>query len=83
MYQVVLVHARPFHYYSRIYFVGALIITGLSASAYADLGPHAGSVVVAIMNVLNYLMLNYDNAIISSVVPPDIVGFVFGFQGCV
>lgn len=53
----------------------------MAASYYPNLSALLQSIFLGVLNVLVFLIGNYNSSIVGAVMPPEIVGFSFAFQG--
>jgi len=77
----ILTRVRPFHFYNRLYYVAAFILVLMVGFTFIPIGAHVGSIVLAFITSLVYLIGNYDNVIVSAVAPPEILGVAYSVQG--
>lgn len=83
IFQLYMTKLKPKHYFRYIFFILCVMMAGLCAFNFLDLGPSAGSVSLALINVVIFLGMIYDMNMNGSIAKPEIVGFVYGIQGTV
>jgi len=81
IYQGVLTKMRPYTFYTSLH-MSMILVSMISFSfTYFDLPSVVGNIILSYLNVVAYLVTNYDNVIIGAIVPTSIIGFSFAVQG--
>jgi hypothetical protein len=81
IYTVVLVHMRPYYFYSRIIFFFNFLLLGAAISTFFPLGYIVSSLFLGLLFGVNLMLRTYSSATQSSVIPSSAFGFIHSIQG--
>lgn len=81
LFQIVIQNMRPFYYLALVqnFFIGLIIV--LLVPLYFPLDTWANGLLFALINVLQYIVGSFDNNVLNSITPHEIMGLSFAYSG--
>eukprot|EP01130_Rhizamoeba_saxonica_P001758 TRINITY_DN11610_c0_g1_i1.p1 TRINITY_DN11610_c0_g1~~TRINITY_DN11610_c0_g1_i1.p1 ORF type:complete len:507 (-),score=79.41 TRINITY_DN11610_c0_g1_i1:30-1550(-) len=83
--QLILMRLAPSHYFRKFFQACGVVLSVLFLLVLfkKDMGNTASSIILGCLNAMFYMLSNYDNCLVGTVVQPEILGFAFALQGSV